>query len=72
MLERRALARWCLVTDPDLVPEGALVDTVLAAVRGGVTMVQLRDEHASDEVLAEQAEALLRCAPAARSPARSE
>lgn len=59
MLERRALA-LCLVTDPDLVPEGALVETVLAAVRGGVSMVQLRDKRASDDLLAGQAETLLR------------
>ena len=52
--------RLCLVTDPGLVPREALVDTVLAAVRGGVTMVQLRDKTASDDDLAAQAEMLLR------------
>jgi len=52
--------RLCLVTDPGLVPRDALVDTVLAAVRGGVTMVQLRDKTASDEAVGEQAEMLLR------------
>ena len=52
--------RLCLVTDPELVPRGALVETVLAAVRGGVTMVQLRDKTASDDAVAAQVEVLLR------------
>jgi len=56
---RRSLA-LCLVTDPILVPRGELVATVLAAVRGGVTMVQLRDKGAPDDEVATQAEMLLR------------
>ncbi len=59
MLDPRALA-LCLVTDPELVPADALVETVLAAVRGGVTMVQLRDKTASDETLLAQAVELVR------------
>jgi thiamine-phosphate pyrophosphorylase len=59
VLDRRALS-LCLVTDPDLVPAAALEETVLAAVRGGVTMVQLRDKWATDEALLAQAVALVR------------
>jgi thiamine-phosphate pyrophosphorylase len=35
-----------LVTDPDLCGERGVPDTVLAAVKGGVTAVQLRDKDA--------------------------
>lgn len=37
--------RLYLVTDPDLLRGRPLVDVVLAAVRGGVTLVQLRDKR---------------------------
>ncbi|WP_163577297.1 thiamine phosphate synthase [Halomonas faecis] len=47
-----------LVTDPRLCTERGLVETVVAAVRGGVTLVQLRDKHASDGVLIDQARRL--------------
>lgn len=40
-----------LVTDPELCAERGLEETVVAAVRGGVTLVQLRDKHASDAEL---------------------
>ncbi|QEM83590.1 thiamine phosphate synthase [Halomonas binhaiensis] len=40
-----------LVTDPALCAIQGLEDTVMAAVRGGVTLVQLRDKHASDAEL---------------------
>lgn len=48
-----------LVTDPGLLAGRDLKEVVLAAVRGGVTIVQLRDKDASDDVLAEQARMLL-------------
>ena len=47
-----------LVTDPDLCAGPGLVDTVVAAVRGGVTLVQLRDKHASDAEMIDQARRL--------------
>jgi thiamine-phosphate pyrophosphorylase len=47
--------RLYVVTDPDLVPEGRLVDACLSAVRGGATLVQLRDKEASDDQLLAQA-----------------
>jgi thiamine-phosphate pyrophosphorylase len=47
-----------LVTDPGLCAERGIVETVVAAVRGGVTLVQLRDKHASDAALADQARRL--------------
>ncbi|MEM7025385.1 MAG: thiamine phosphate synthase [Pseudomonadota bacterium] len=47
-----------LVTDPDLGGERPLVDTVAAAIQGGVTLVQLRDKHAEGRALLEQAHAL--------------
>lgn len=54
-----------LVTDPDMVPAARWLDTVLAAVEGGVTVVQLRDKRASGKQLYEQAlvlkQALDRC-----------
>ncbi len=37
-----------LVTDPELTAGLGLVETVAAAVRGGVTVVQLRDKEASE------------------------
>jgi thiamine-phosphate pyrophosphorylase len=48
-----------LVTDAALLAGRDLVATVLAAVRGGVTMVQLRDKEASGRALLEQARALV-------------
>ncbi|MFY0991168.1 thiamine phosphate synthase [Halomonas sp. C05BenzN] len=47
-----------LVTDPGLCDGHGLVETVVAAVRGGVTLVQLRDKHASDAELIDQARRL--------------
>jgi thiamine-phosphate pyrophosphorylase len=51
--------RLYLVTDPVLVGTRALTEVVLAAVRGGVTCVQLRDKDASDDELSRQAAELL-------------
>jgi thiamine-phosphate pyrophosphorylase len=51
--------RLYLVTDPVLVGTRPLPDVVAAAVRGGVTCVQLRDKNASDEELIRQARELL-------------
>lgn len=48
-----------LVTDAELCAQAGLIDTVLAAVRGGVTMVQLRDKSASDDELTTQARTLM-------------
>ena len=45
----------CLVTDPTLCREFGVVETVMEAVAGGATSVQLRDKEASDEVLILQA-----------------
>jgi len=47
-----------LVTDPELARGRALADLVAAAVRGGVTLVQLRDKHAGGRALLEQAKML--------------
>jgi thiamine-phosphate pyrophosphorylase len=47
-----------LITDPAMCAERGLIETVTAAVRGGVTMVQLRDKHATDAELIAQAKAL--------------
>ena len=47
-----------LVTDPRLCARHGLVETVVAAVRGGVTIVQLRDKQASDGELIDQARQL--------------
>ena len=50
--------RLYLVTDPRLGGTRPLVETVLAAVRGGVTLVQLRDKNAPARDLLEQARLL--------------
>lgn len=47
-----------LITDASLCARLGLVETVAAAVRGGVTVVQLRDKTASDLELIEQGRAL--------------
>lgn len=49
-----------LVTDPDLCRDRGVLGTVLAAVGGGVTAVQLRDKDASARSLYLLATALLR------------
>ena len=47
-----------LVTDPELARGRVLTDLVVAAVRGGLTLVQLRDKHADGRALLETARAL--------------
>ncbi len=47
-----------LVTDPLLCAGRELVEMALAAVRGGATVVQLRDKTAPDELLIQQGRAL--------------
>jgi thiamine-phosphate pyrophosphorylase len=47
--------RLYVVTDPGLVPASALVDACVSAVRGGATLVQLRDKQATDDDLLSQA-----------------
>jgi thiamine-phosphate pyrophosphorylase len=47
-----------LVTDPDLARGRPLADVVAAAVRGGVTLVQLRDKQDDGRSLLEMARAL--------------
>jgi thiamine-phosphate pyrophosphorylase len=49
-----------LVTDPVLVGERGVVCVVEEALRGGVTLVQLRDKTASDDDFSRLGEALLR------------
>jgi len=51
--------RFMLVTDPDLLRGRDLVDVVLSAVAGGVTIVQLRDKRASDADLEARARSLM-------------
>jgi thiamine-phosphate pyrophosphorylase len=48
-----------LVTDPRLCAEFGLVETALAAVKGGASIVQLRDTQAGGRALVEQARALV-------------
>lgn len=56
-LNAKALKLY-LVTDPSLCPGPALIDTVLAGVRGGVSFVQLRDKDATTRSRIESALAL--------------
>lgn len=58
MVLNRAALRLCLVTDPELCRARGLVETVLAAVAGGATMVQLRDKTATARARIEAARAL--------------
>jgi thiamine-phosphate pyrophosphorylase len=48
----------CLVTDRSLANGRSLAGIVAAAVKGGVTMVQLRDKTASTRAFIEDARAL--------------
>lgn len=48
-----------LVTDPEMTARRGVVETVAAAVDGGVTIVQLRDKTAPARALAEAGRALL-------------
>tara|TARA_B100001057_G_scaffold344425_1_gene345417 strand:- start:4033 stop:4698 length:666 start_codon:yes stop_codon:yes gene_type:complete len=57
MFEKKKL-RLYLVTDPILCEEMGLENTVKAAVRGGVGVVQLRDKQASTSVLVQQGKKL--------------
>ena len=52
------LMRLCLVTDRGLSRGRSLVDVAGAAVRGGVTMVQLREKTATTREFLEEARAL--------------
>lgn len=47
-----------LITDAALCARAGLLETVAAALRGGVSAVQLRDKQASDAALIEQGKAL--------------
>lgn len=47
MALRREALRLYLITDPVMCAELGVVETVRRAVAGGVSMVQLRDKHAS-------------------------
>jgi thiamine-phosphate pyrophosphorylase len=59
MSRRRFDPSLYLVTDPDLGRGRPLAEIVAAAVRGGVTLVQLRDKAAGGRALLEQARALI-------------
>src|ERR1017187_5347581 len=56
-IDRRIL-RLCLVTDRGLARGRPLAEIVDAAVRGGVTMVQLREKAATTRAFLEEARAL--------------
>lgn len=47
-----------LVTDPAMTARRGLLETVAAAIEGGVTMVQLRDKDGSSEAMIEAGRAL--------------
>jgi thiamine-phosphate pyrophosphorylase len=47
-----------VITDPLLCAERGVLETAVAAVRGGATMVQLRDKTANDDALIRQGRAL--------------
>ena len=56
-IENQKLALY-LVTDPDLCAPFGLIETVKAAVAGGVSIVQLRDKNASTAQMIQHAKAL--------------
>lgn len=49
-----------VLTDPDLIPDAALVDRVRAAIEGGASAVQYRDKRPGDEGHLARARALRR------------
>lgn len=53
-----ACLRLCLVTDRGLAAGRSVVDIALAAVRGGATMVQLREKEATTRAFVDEARAL--------------
>jgi thiamine-phosphate pyrophosphorylase len=53
-----ASLRLCLVTDRGLAAGRSVVDVALAAVRGGATMVQLREKEATTRAFVDEARAL--------------
>ena len=56
-IETQKLALY-LVTDPDLCAKFGLIETVRAALVGGVSIVQLRDKNASTAQMIQHAKAL--------------
>jgi thiamine-phosphate pyrophosphorylase len=58
-VDRNAL-RLCLVTDRDLARGRPMIEIVEAAVRGGATMVQLREKSATTRAFLDEARALKR------------
>lgn len=64
----RSVYPLCLVTDRDLAGGRSLRDIVAAAVKGGVTMVQLREKTASTRSFLEQARALRELLSGSRVP----
>ena len=56
-IETQKLALY-LVTDPDLCAKFGLIETVKAAVLGGVSIVQLRDKNASTAQMIQHAKEL--------------
>ena len=63
-----AVYRLCVITDRDLARGRPLDAVVMAAVRGGATMVQLREKQASTRQFLEQAQALKAALAACRVP----
>ncbi len=61
MTAATAVYRLCLVTDRDLARGRSLRSIVAAAVRGGVSMVQLREKSASTRTFLDEAESLRAC-----------
>lgn len=53
-----ACLRLCLVTDRALAGGRSVIDVALAAVRGGATMVQLREKEATTRAFIDEARAL--------------
>ena len=64
----RAIYRLCVVTDRDLTRGRTLEAVIIAAVRGGATMVQLREKWATTREFLEQARTLKAALKGARVP----
>jgi len=60
--EIRACVRLYLITDDTGRSPGELADTVRRAIEGGVTAVQLREKHASPQMIRAHVAALTPCA----------
>ncbi len=69
-MKKKSLKNWDLyvITDPQAIGERKLVDVVRESLKGGASVIQLRDKSATDTQLIRQAKQLLQLTRPARIP----